>query len=102
MKERTTRLEAFSPSQIQGLLLNLSRAGSSGTVYETTKITSKMLDAETSYMLDRYSRFVFFPKPSWFNALISVNRYSPAPISIKHLLEHGKTNDNLVGTIITG
>ena len=40
----------------QGLLLNLSRAGSSGTVYETTKITSKMLDAETSYMLDRYSR----------------------------------------------
>ena len=28
--------------------------------------------------------------------LISVNRYSPAPISIKHLLEHGKTNDNLV------
>ena len=44
--------------QIQGLLLNLSRAGSSGTVYETTKITSKMLDAETSYMLDRYSRFV--------------------------------------------
>jgi len=61
----------------QGLLLNLSRAGSSGTVYETTKITSKMLDAETSYMLDRYSR------------------YSPAPISIKHLLEHGKTNDNL-------
>ena len=48
----------FSCSQIQGLLLNLSRAGSSGTVYETTKITSKMLDAETSYMLDRYSRFV--------------------------------------------
>ena len=46
--------------QIQGLLLNLSRAGSSGTVYETTKITSKMLDAETSYMLDRYSRFVVF------------------------------------------
>ena len=25
-------------------------------------------------------------------------RYSPAPISIKHLLEHGKTNDNMVST----
>ena len=53
-----TRLLTSSP--IQGLLLNLGRAGSSGTVYETTKITSKMLDAETSYMLDRYSRFVVF------------------------------------------
>ena len=39
---------------------------------------------------------VFF----WFYALVSARRYSPAPISIKHLLEHGKTNDNLVGTII--
>ena len=77
-------------------------------MYETTKITSKMLDAETSYMLDRYSRFVVFFAQSrckvffWFVPSISVHRYSPAPISIKHLLEHGKTNDNLVGTIIIG
>ena len=43
-------------------------------------------------------------KPSVFRFFwtILVHRYSPAPISIKHLLEHGKTNDNLVRTIITG
>ena len=28
-------------------------------------------------------------------------RYSPAPISIKHLLEHGKKADNMVGTSYT-
>ena len=27
---------------------------------------------------------------------LSVSRYSPAPISIKHLLEHGKKADNMV------
>lgn len=55
----------------------LGACRSCSSMYETSKITSKLLDADTSYMLDRYSR------------------YSPAPISIKHLLEHGKKEDNL-------
>jgi len=60
-----------------GLLAACSRASSSASAYETSKITSKLLDANTSYLLDRYSK------------------YSPAPISIKHLLEHGKKADNM-------
>jgi pyruvate dehydrogenase kinase 2/3/4 len=46
-----------------------------GTVYESTQITNKLLDADTLYQLDKYSK------------------YSPAPISIKHLLDHGKASD---------
>merc|ERR1740131_806982 len=42
---------------------------------ESTKITNKLLDANTLYLLDKYAR------------------YSPAPISIKHLLDHGKKYD---------
>jgi len=61
----------------QSLLLNCCRAVSSGTVYESTKITNKLLDADTLYLLDKYSR------------------YSPAPISIKHLLDHGRKSDNM-------
>ena len=38
----------------------------------------------------------------WFVAFFSVHRYSPAPISIKHLLEHGKVNDNLVSKPVIG
>jgi len=45
------------------------------SVYETTKITNKLLDANTLYLLDKYAR------------------YSPAAISIKHLLDHGKKFD---------
>jgi len=52
-----------------------SCSSSSGLVYESTKITEKLLDANTLYHLDRYSR------------------YTPAPISIKKLLEHGKVHD---------
>merc|ERR1719270_400601 len=47
----------------------------SGAVYESTKITNKLLDANTLYQLDKYSK------------------YSPAPISIKHLLDHGKASN---------
>jgi len=45
------------------------------SVTESTVITNKLLDASTLYLLDKYAR------------------YSPAPISIKHLLEHGKHSD---------
>jgi len=51
------------------------RSCSSGLVYESTKITNKLLDANTLYHLDRYSRF------------------TPAPISIKKLLDHGREHD---------
>jgi hypothetical protein len=47
----------------------------SGTVFESTKITNKLLDANTLYQLDKYSK------------------YSPAPISIQHLLDHGRESD---------
>jgi len=57
-------------------LLNLSsRSCSSRLVYESNQITNKLLDANTLYHLDTYSR------------------YTPAPISIKHLLEHGKAHN---------
>jgi len=52
-----------------------ARHCTSGAVYESTKITNKLLDANTLYQLDKYSK------------------YSPAPISIKHLLDHGKASD---------
>jgi len=45
------------------------------SVTESTVITHKLLDANTLYLLDKYAR------------------YSPAPISIKHLLEHGQHSD---------
>jgi len=45
------------------------------SVSESTVITNKLLDANTLYLLDKYAR------------------YSPAPISIKHLLEHGRNSD---------
>lgn len=45
------------------------------SITESTVITNKLLDANTLYLLDKYSR------------------YSPAPISIKHLLDHGKKSD---------
>jgi len=51
------------------------RTCSSGVIYETTQVTNKLLDANTLYQLDKYSR------------------YTPAPISIKHLLDHGKASD---------
>jgi len=52
-----------------------SRNCSSGVFYESTKITNNLLDVNTLYMLDRYSK------------------YRPSPISIKHLLDHGKEAD---------
>jgi len=47
----------------------------SGVRFESTKITNALMDANTLYQLDKYSK------------------YSPAPISIKHLLDHGKQSD---------
>jgi len=46
-----------------------------GDDYQSVQVTNKLLDANTLYHLDRYAR------------------YSPAPISIKHLLDHGKVSD---------
>lgn len=46
-----------------------------GLIYEKLKITNKQLDVNTLYQLDKYSR------------------YSPAPISIKKLLDSGKSHD---------
>jgi len=48
----------------------------SGVVFESTKITNALLDGNTLYQLDKYSK------------------YSPAPISIQNLLDHGKQSDN--------
>jgi len=70
---KLTRLLARGAAQ--NLLEISSRSCSSGLVYESTKITNKLLDANTLYQLDRYSR------------------YTPAPISIKKLLEHGRVHD---------
>ena len=39
-----------------GLMAACSRASSSASAYETSKISSKLLDANTSYLLDRYSK----------------------------------------------
>jgi len=47
----------------------------SAAVQEVTKETKRLLDKQTVYNLDVYSR------------------YTPAPISIKHLLDHGRTGD---------
>ena len=68
---------SIARSPAQGFWLHCSRPSSSGMVYETQKITNKLLDADTLYLLDKYSR------------------YSPAPISIKHLLDHGRKADHL-------
>jgi len=46
--------------------------GSGSESYHLEMVTNKLLDANTLYQLDRYSR------------------YNPASISIKHLLDHGK------------
>jgi len=48
---------------------------SPGDHYQSVQVTNKLLDVNTLYHIDRYSR------------------YSPAPISIKHLLDHGKVSD---------
>ena len=40
------------------ILLLLSRHCTSGAVYESTKITNKLLDANTLYQLDKYSKYV--------------------------------------------
>ena len=40
----------------QGFWLHCARPSSSGMVYETQKITNKLLDADTLYLLDKYSR----------------------------------------------
>merc|ERR1712179_266207 len=47
-----------------------------GVVFESTKITNALLDGNALYQLDKYSK------------------YSPAPISIQNLLDHGKQSDN--------
>ena len=61
---------------ISKLLEVNSRKCSNGIVYEKTKITNKQLDVSTLYQLDKYAR------------------YTPAPISIKKLLDHGKSHDH--------
>ena len=38
------------------------RSCSSGLVYESTKITNKLLDANTLYQLDKYSKYYIFSK----------------------------------------
>jgi len=48
---------------------------SNGVIYEKTRITNKQLDINTLYSLDKYAR------------------YTPAAISIKGLLEHGRDHD---------
>jgi len=70
---RLTRMLTLRAAQ--NLLEARVRTCSSGVVYESTRITNKLLDANTLYELDKYSR------------------YTPAPISIKKLLEHGRAHD---------
>ena len=70
-----------------------TRKCSNGLVYEKTKITNKQLDVGTLYQLDKYARYF-----RWLVRYISEHiyyyRYTPAPISIKKLLDHGKSHDH--------
>lgn len=52
-----------------------SGSGGKDDIHYLESVTNKLLDGNTLYQLDRYSR------------------YTPAPISIKHLLDHGKHSD---------
>lgn len=63
----------------RGPILQVNSLRSFNSVTQSTVITNKLLDANTLYLLDKYAR------------------YSPAPISIKHLLDHGK-NSNTRGS----
>jgi len=67
-------VEAVQP-RVPPSFLQVSPFRSYNSVTESTVITNKLLDATTLYLLDKYAR------------------YSPAPISIKHLLEHGRNSD---------